>query len=86
MVECAISSIDLLSSNVMETGFSLCRMASTFLLMFNMSCILSFHWAKFLLSNFLISTPVPDVEATFFFESEIFDDLVFLISAFSVVR
>ena len=40
---------------------------------------------QFLSLNFLISTPVPDVEAIFFCESEIFTDQVFFFSAVSVV-
>ena len=79
------------SSIVIETAFLLWRIASTCLLMINTSCIISFHKAKFLPSNFRISTLVPDVEAMFVW-GEILVDLVFffqlslLILDFSVFR
>ena len=52
MVERAISSSDLHSSADIEAGFLLYRMASTYLRIISTSCIISFHRAKFLPSNF----------------------------------
>ena len=57
--------VDLHSLVVIEVGFSMCRMALTFLLMINISYIISFHEAKFLPLNFWISTLVQNVEAMF---------------------
>ena len=39
--------MDFHSSVFIEAGFLLCRIASTYLLMINMSCTISFHKAKF---------------------------------------
>ena len=55
----------------------LCRIDSTCYLIINTSSIISFHKAKFLPSNFRISTLVPDVEDMFLMRNEIFTCLVF---------
>ena len=65
MVDRVISSMDFHSSIVIKVGFLLWRITSTCLLIINTSCIISFHRAKFLPSNFLILIPVSDVEAMF---------------------
>ena len=65
IVDRAISSMDFPFSIVIDAGFSLWPIASTYLLMISMSCIISFHKAKFLSSNFLILIPVLNVEAIF---------------------
>ena len=50
---------------VIEVGLVLCLIASTCRRMMTTSCIISFHKAKLLPSNFRISTFVPDFDAIF---------------------
>ena len=65
MLDLDISSSDRHSSVVIIDGLLLCQMASIWRLMIKTSCIISFHKAKILSSNFRISIPVPDVKAMF---------------------
>ena len=60
MVDMGISSNERHSSVVIEAGFSLCRIASTWSQVMSTSYIIPFHRAKFFPSNFRISTLVPD--------------------------
>ena len=65
-------------SIAIEVDLVVCRIASIWSQMMSTSCIISFHKAKFLSSNFGISTLVSYVEAIFYEKWEIFWPCLFL--------